>query len=133
MVVIAGDSKFPLVFDEYETARGTSYYQEYLDSLPDKVSLKLETLVDLVEEYGIYQSAINRWVEKLDDNIYEVRKEFGKLWHRVFFFKDTEQNLSVYIITHGISKKSNKTPKKEIDRANAIRKRYFFEEYGKEV
>lgn len=131
MVKIA--NKYEIVFESYETDRGKNYYQDYLDSLPETVSSKLIVLIKQIEQFGLYQAMTNRWVEKLDSNIYEVRKEYGKLWHRLLFFRDTERNINVYIFTHGFSKKSNKTPKREIDRANAIRKKYFEMEYGKKV
>ncbi len=42
---------------------------------------------------------------------------------RLLTFWDVKKN-SLVICTHGINKKTQKTPKKEIDKAEEIRKRY---------
>ncbi|MFN8330604.1 MAG: type II toxin-antitoxin system RelE/ParE family toxin [Saprospiraceae bacterium] len=44
--------------------------------------------------------------------------------YRLFTFWDKNQN-RVVVATHGIIKKSNKTPKKEIEKAEIIRNEYF--------
>ena len=53
---------------------------------------------------------------------------FGTLYHktsyRLFSFWDTEEETLV-IATHGIIKKTQKTPAKEIAKAEEIRKKYF--------
>ncbi|NNF21293.1 MAG: type II toxin-antitoxin system RelE/ParE family toxin [Saprospiraceae bacterium] len=61
--------------------------------------------------------------KKLNDQIWEFRTEYRTLQIRLFAFWDTNRN-SVVITTHGIIKKSNKTPKKEIDKAMRIRTHY---------
>lgn len=54
----------------------------------------------------------------------ELRTLFNGVCYRLFAFWDTEIEALV-VITHGIVKKAQKTPKKEIERAEAIRKEYF--------
>ena len=44
--------------------------------------------------------------------------------YRLFAFWDTSSS-SIVIATHGFIKKTQKTPKKEIARAEEIRKQYF--------
>ena len=63
--------------------------------------------------------------KKLDDtNIWEFRTLFNGISYRLFSFWDTEQETLV-IATHGIIKKTQKTPSKEIYKAEEIRKQYF--------
>lgn len=49
---------------------------------------------------------------------------FNGTCYRFFAFWDTELEALV-VATHGTVKKTQKTPKKEIERAEAIRKIYF--------
>ena len=56
--------------------------------------------------------------------IWEFRTLFNGIHYRLFAFWDTESNTLV-IATHGIIKKTQKTPKKELSKAIELRKRYF--------
>lgn len=63
--------------------------------------------------------------KKLDGtDIWEFRTLFNGIQYRLFAFWDTKANTLV-IATHGIVKKTQKTPKKEIVKAEKIRKHYF--------
>lgn len=56
--------------------------------------------------------------------IWEFRTLFNKIAYRLFAFWDTEKDTLV-IATHGIIKKMQKTPAKEIAKAEAFRIKYF--------
>ena len=58
------------------------------------------------------------------EKIGEFRTLFNKIAYRLFAFWDTEAETLV-IATHGIVKKTQKTPSKEIAKAEEIRKLYF--------
>ena len=63
--------------------------------------------------------------KKLENSeIWEFRTLFNGSCYRLFSFWDTETETLV-IATHGIVKKSQKTPPKEIIKAEEIRKKYF--------
>ncbi len=63
--------------------------------------------------------------KKLDGSeIWEFRTLYHKTSYRLFSFWDTEEETLV-IATHGIIKKTQKTPAKEIAKAEEIRKKYF--------
>ena len=65
--------------------------------------------------------------KKLDNTeIWELRTLFDGVCYRLFSFWDTERSTFV-IVTHGIVKKTPKTPKKEIEKAERIRQEYFNE------
>lgn len=64
--------------------------------------------------------------KKLKDEIWEFRTLYKKNAYRIFAFWDTTDKISTLVIaTHGIIKKSNRTPDKEIERAEQLRKKYF--------
>ena len=56
--------------------------------------------------------------------IWEFRTLYNKTCYRLFAFWDRDANTLV-VATHGIIKKSQKTPVKEISKAEVIRKKYF--------
>ena len=66
--------------------------------------------------------------KKLQGNIWELRTKYSKKQYRLFAFWDKEDAEDVLVVsTHGIVKKSQKTPQKEINKAEQIRQLYFDE------
>jgi len=64
--------------------------------------------------------------KKLTDDIWEFRTLYNKKQYRLFAFWDKTTNTKTLVIaTHGIVKKSKKTPTKEILRAKELMKQYF--------
>ena len=63
--------------------------------------------------------------KKLDNTeIWEFRTLYNKTAYRLFSFWDKDGE-TIVVATHGIIKKTQKTPSKEIAKAEAIRKYYF--------
>ena len=95
---------------------------EFLQSLPKKASDKIV--------YNISKSMLitdNELFKKLDGtDIWEFRTLYNGIKYRLLAFWDTESEALV-IATHGFVKKTQKTPAKEIAKAEAIRKEYFNE------
>ena len=58
------------------------------------------------------------------DGIYEVRVEFGSNIFRVFCFFDKG---NLVVLANGFQKKSQKTPKNEIELAEKLKAQYFNE------
>ena len=58
----------------------------------------------------------------LDDGIFEIRCTVGNNITRVVYIFYYEGKI---ILTNGFVKKTQKTPRKEIDKAESIRKQYF--------
>lgn len=93
----------------------------FLQSLPTKVLEKIVFNISKIEQ-GILD---NELFKKLGNtNIWEVRTIFNGNCYRLFAFWDTDA-ATLIIATHGIIKKTQKTPSKEIKKAEEIRKRYF--------
>jgi phage-related protein len=64
--------------------------------------------------------------KKLNDNIWEFRTIYNSRVYRLFAFWDkSKKNDTVVISTHGILKKTQKTPTREIEKAENIRIEYF--------
>ena len=57
----------------------------------------------------------------LDDGIFELRVSFENRIARSFYFYEAERQI---IFTHGFVKRTQKTPKGEIARAQSIRKQW---------
>jgi phage-related protein len=68
------------------------------------------------------------WFEKMkgSNGIFEFRvREFGKYYRLFAFWDNKNERQTLIVCTHGIIKKSNKTPKKEIGKAEKIKNQYF--------
>ena len=68
----------------------------------------------------------NELFKKLKGEIWEFRTLFSKTHYRLFAFWDKEDKYETLVLTtHGIIKKTGKTPEKEIEKAEQIRLKYF--------
>lgn len=68
----------------------------------------------------------NELFKKLKGEIWEFRTLFNKTHFRIFVFWDKEDKQETLVLTtHEIIKKTDKTPEKEIDKAEQIRLKYF--------
>ncbi len=64
--------------------------------------------------------------KKLTDEIWEFRTLFNKKHYRLFAFWDkTDKTDTIVISTHGLIKKTDKTPQGDLDKAERLRKLYF--------
>lgn len=64
--------------------------------------------------------------KKLQDEIWEFRTKYSGTYYRLFAFWDKEGDVDTVVIsTHGLIKKTDKTPAGEIEHAERLRKRYF--------
>ena len=94
---------------------------EFLDNLDEKTREKIY--------YNIQKatySSNKELFKKLKGEIWEFRTLFNKMHYRLFAFWDkTGKDETVVISTHGMIKKTGKTPSGEIERAENLRKLYF--------
>jgi len=64
--------------------------------------------------------------KKLNDNVWEFRTLYNKTYYRLFAFWDkTDKTETLVVSTHGIKKKTAKTPPKEIAKTERIMEQYF--------
>jgi phage-related protein len=72
------------------------------------------------------QQSDSKFFKKLTDHIWEFRTLYSGIQYRLLAFWDKEDKPETLVLaTHGIVKKTSKVDKKEIDKADKIRKRYF--------
>ena len=107
------DYKFRVIFlDEAK---------EFLDGLDEKPRNKII--------YNVWKSRSsnnNELFKKLQDEIWEFRTLYNKSYYRLFAFWDkSEKDETIVISTHGIIKKTGKTPKSEIEKAERLMEQYF--------
>ena len=93
----------------------------FIESLPQSVGDKLYNIVSRIER-GERNAVLFSKLEGTE--IWEFRALCNKVKYRLFAFWDTQTDTLV-IATHGIIKKTQKTPKKEIAKAERIRQEYF--------
>lgn len=90
-------------------------------SLPLKVQQKITYNYKKIE-HGIVDKELFKKLE--NSEIWEFRTLFNGNCYRLFSFWDTETG-TLIVATHGIVKKTQKTPQKEIAKAEEIRQQYF--------
>ena len=93
----------------------------FIRSLPIKVQRKITFNYRKVEE-GVMDKELFKKLE--GSNIWEFRTLYDGMCYRLFSFWDTGTQ-TLIIATHGIVKKTGKTPPKEIAKAESLRKQYF--------
>ncbi len=92
----------------------------FLNGLNDKAKAKIMYNINKCK-YVIDKT----FFKKLEgSDIWEFRTLYNGVQYRIFAFWDTEEDTLV-LTTHGIIKKTQKTPSKEIAKAERIRKEYF--------
>lgn len=91
----------------------------FMQSLPVKVRAKILYNIMVAQHENDPEL-----FKKLNDNIWEFRTRFNGMAYRLFAFWDKDIRAMV-IATHGLIKKTQKTPPNEIRRAEAIMKTYY--------
>lgn len=108
-------------FDWVKRDDGSSEFQDFLDGISSKARAKLLARIAAIEEYGVTFAATMLWVKKLEHNLYEIRVEYTGNQYRSLYFQVQGNH---YMITHGFSKKTQKTPEQEKIHARHIRDRW---------
>lgn len=104
----------------YKTTSGKDLVNEFLDSLSSRAAQKIIWVLLLLEEMEMLPGQYFKKLTDADD-IWEARISFGSNIYRVFFFFCKG---SIVVLTHGIVKKTQKTPSKEIEKAEKYKKDY---------
>ncbi len=104
----------------YRTTDGKCPVQEFLDSLTGKVAQKITWVLILIEDLDIVPSTYFKKLVSTEE-IWKCRIQVGSNAYRIFCFFDGH---SVVVLTHGIIKKTQKTPQREIEKAEAYRRDY---------
>lgn len=110
-------SQFTVEF--YEDTDGDKPVEEFLLSLDVKMRAKLLGILEILQEKG--NLLREPYSKHLEDGIFEIRGKVGTDISRVLYFFFYDRKI---ILTNGFIKKSQKTPKKEIQMAKNRRHDY---------
>ena len=103
----------------YEKENGDVPVEEFLDSVNPKMRAKIFGLLEILQEKG--NMLREPYSKHLDDGIFELRCKFGSDITRVLYFFYYE---GIIVLTNGFVKKTQKTPKEELQIAKDRRSDY---------
>ena len=109
--------KFEVNF--YEKDNGEQPAREFILSLDKKMIAKMLDTIKLLQDNG-YQLR-EPYSKHIDDGIFELRAKVGSNISRVLYFFYVGENI---ILTNGFIKKTQKTPRSEIEKAKKYRLDY---------
>jgi len=104
----------------YQSDSGACPVEVFLDSLSGKQAQKVAWTLHLIEEMPTVPTKYFKKLVNTDD-IWEVRVQIGNNIFRLLGFLDGE---NIVILNHAFQKKTQKTPKKEIQIAEVRKKNY---------
>lgn len=99
-----------------------NYFKEFLLEQTPKVQDKIFKIIEIIE----FQERIpSKYLKQIKgaQGLYEARISFGSDIWRVFCFFDKDR---LVILLNGFQKKTQKTPKSEIERAEKLMNEYFY-------
>jgi len=98
-----------------------NYFTEFYLGLPDKVQEKIEFVFKIIRTV---QNVPRKFLDHLTgtDGLYEIRIEFESNIYRIFCCFDKGK---LVVLFNGFQKKTQKTPKKEINLALRLKDEYF--------
>ena len=98
-----------------------NHFEDFLLKQPEKVQNKIYKILEAIE---ILEQIPSRYFKhiKNTDGLYEVRVQLGTNIWRVFCFFDGNR---LVILLNGFQKKTQKTPKGEIQKAIGLMKEYY--------
>ena len=99
------------------------YFETFLRKQNTKVQDKIFKVIEIIETYERVPSNYLKHL-KGTDGLYEARIQLASNIWRVFCFFDEGK---LVILLNGFSKKSQKTPQKEIDKAIRLMNMYYDE------
>lgn len=97
-----------------------NHFEEFFVRQREKVKAKIIWTLDLIEEIEKVPETYLKHIEGTD-GLYEIRVQSASDIYRIFCFFDRGQ---LVVLANGFQKKTQKTPKQEIEKANKIKKEY---------
>ena len=97
-----------------------NYFLNFYKELPDNVQAKIEWTLNLIR---VTQQVPEKYFKHLEGlkGLYEIRVEVGSNIYRIFSFFDKG---NLVVLGNAFQKKTQKTPKKEIEKALKIMEEY---------
>lgn len=97
------------------------YFEKFYDSQNDKVKKKILWTLRVITELDQIPEVYLKHI-KNSSGLYEIRVRAGNNIFRIFCFFDID---NLVVIGHGFQKKTQKTPKQQIERAEQIKREYY--------
>ncbi len=97
------------------------YFEKFFDKQSKKVQNKILWTLKFIEELTRIPEQYLRYV-KNTSGLYEIRVQVGNDIVRIFCFFDYD---NLIVVGHGFQKKTQKTPRREIERAERIKREYY--------
>jgi phage-related protein len=97
-----------------------TYFEDFFVKQKSKVQNKIIWTFSLIEELRRVPETYLKHIENVD-GLYEIRVKLGSDIYRIFCFFDEGK---LVVLANGFQKKSQKTPKKEIEKALKIKAEY---------
>lgn len=97
-----------------------NYFQDFFNKQTPKVKAKIVWTFELIEDLQRVPENYLKHIEN-SDGLYEIRVQVGSDIFRIFCFFEQGQ---LIVLAQGFQKKTQKTPKKEIEMALKIKKEY---------
>lgn len=104
----------------YRSASGVYPVEDFLDSLSVEQARKVTWVLRLIEDLEVIPVQYFKKLVNTDD-LWEIRVQVGSNTFRLLGFLEGNQ---VVILNHAFQKKTQKTPKKEIEIAEARKRDY---------
>ena len=97
------------------------YFEEFYESQTYKVKKKIIWTLKVIEELDRIPEVYLKHL-KNTTGLYEIRVQVGNNIFRIFCFFDLD---NLVVIGNGFQKKTQKTPKPQIEKAEQIKKEYY--------
>jgi phage-related protein len=108
----------------YQSPNGNPVVYDWFLNQETQVKAKFAQIFDLLQDKGILVGM--PYVRPIvNTKLYEIRIEQSTNIYRIFYFAYTRRR---FILLHGFQKKTQKTPKKEIELAETRRKEFLAQE-----
>jgi len=98
-----------------------NYFEKFYDQQTDKVKKKILWTLRVIRELDQVPNIYLKHI-KNSSGLYEIRVQVGNNIFRIFCFFDID---NIVVIGHGIQKKTKKTPKQQIEKAENIKRDYY--------
>lgn len=98
-----------------------NYFTDFISSISEVEARKVFYVIDMLK---MQERLSTKFVKHIEDGIFELRAESGGNIFRVFFIFDEDY---IVLLFNGFQKKSQKTPRKEVELAKRLKNEYYAE------
>jgi len=98
-----------------------NHFIEFYQNQDEKVKIKIQYVFELIKQVDRVPEKFLKHLEGTD-GLFEVRVEYQSNIYRIFCCFDEGR---LVVLFNGFQKKTQKTPKKELEKAERLMKQYF--------